>query len=135
MPLENIFILSDEFKKYSFEKFGARLKALREKVQDLNNRADNDFIAFQNYKAHNKPALFSHKGYIQWQGSTAQELLWDDLPEYMNNPERKPKDLWLSRPEYRDEFPLHAFRDKIKQEIRTEKYLRTREARANGENV
>ena len=80
-------------------------------------------------------SLLSHKGYIQWQGSTAQELLWDDLDAYLKDPTKKPKDLWLSRDEYKYSFPLEAFRDKIKQEICTEKYLATRRARADGLNV
>jgi hypothetical protein len=33
--------------------------------------------------------------------------------------------LWESRREYFEQFPLDAFRDKIKQEVRTAKYLHT----------
>ena len=118
-----------------FDKFEGRLKRLRDKIAELDNRADDDLAAFNNYKKNHKPALFSHKGYTQWQGSMAQELLWDDLDAYLEDDTRKPKDLWMSRPQYRNEFPLGAFRDKIKQEIRTAKYLRTREARGRGEKV
>jgi hypothetical protein len=117
-PIEDIYCMSDEFQKYSFEKFESRLKALREKIQSLNTHAEEDQRAFEIYKEHHKPALFSHKGYIQRQGSESQEFLWDDLDDYMKNPNMKPKDLWSheDRP-YKDEFPLYAFRDKIKQEI------------------
>jgi hypothetical protein len=135
MPLEDIYLLDEEFDKFDFSRFEGRLKRLRKKIVENDNRADNDLEAFRNYKASHKPSLFSHKGYIQWQGSTAQELLWDDLDAYLKDPTKKPKDLWMSRKEYRDEFPLDAFRDKIKQEIRTDKYLRTREARARGEKT
>ena len=41
----------------------------------------------------------------------------------------------MSHQEYRDEFPLKAFCDKIKQEICTEKYLQTLKAWAQGELV
>ena len=129
MSLHDIYLLYPEFALYSFDKFESRLERLRKKIEQLDSRAEADLAAFNNYKAHHQPVLFSHKGYVQWQGSTSQELLWDDLDEYMDDPEAKPKDLWLSRPEYQKEFPLEAFRDKIKQEIRTEKYLRTLEAR------
>jgi hypothetical protein len=134
--IEDIYYMSDEFQKYSFEKFEGRLKALRKKIQSLNTRAEEDERAFEIYKKNHAPALFSHKGYIQWQGSESQELLWDDLDEYMKNPDMKPKDLWSreDRP-YKDEFPLEAFRDKIKQEIRTAKYIATRIARDKGKNV
>jgi hypothetical protein len=62
-------------------------------------------------------------------------VVWEDLPAYLMNPDSKPKTLWLIRKEYRDEFPLDAFRDKIKEKIRIETYLRSREDRARGENV
>ena len=133
--LEDIYSLHEEFAKYDFDKFEGRLNRLRDKIKEMDNRADDDLAAFENYKKNHPPALFSHKGYIQWQGSTAQELLWDDLDAYLKDPTKKPKDLWMSRPEYRDDFPLDAFRDKIKQEIRTEKYIRTIRARAHGEKV
>jgi hypothetical protein len=118
-PIKDIYYMSTEFQKYSFDKFESRLlKALREKNESLNTRAKEDQQAFEIYKTNHKPALFSHKGYIQWQGSKSQEFLWDDLDEYMNNPNTKPKDLWNRKDRwYKDEFPLEAFRDRIKQEI------------------
>ena len=135
MPLEDIYLLDEEFDKFDFDKFRGRLNRLRAKIKELDSRADEDLEAFRAYKRNHKPSLFSHKGYIQWQGSTAQELLWDDLDAYLKDPNQKPKDLWMSRKEYRDEFPLDAFRDKIKQEIRTQKYIRTLKARARGEKT
>ena len=36
-----------------------------------------------------------------------------------------PKELWETREEYFEEFPLDVFRSKIDQEIRTAKYLHT----------
>ncbi|KAG7342240.1 hypothetical protein IV203_007332 [Nitzschia inconspicua] len=135
MSLEDIYAIDPEFSKFDFDKFKGRLNRIRFNIMELDIRANDDLEAFQNFKSNHKPSLFSHKGYIQWQGSTAQELLWDDLDEYLKDPNSKPKDLWLKRKEYHDEFPLDAFRDKIKQEIRTEKYLRTRAARAEGKNA
>ena len=135
MPILDVYLLDEEFAKFDYDKFKGRLNRLRAKIRELDSRADDDLEAFRTYKSNHKPSLFSHKGYIQWQGSNAQELLWDDLDAYLKDPDMKPKDLWSSRKEYRDEFPLDAFRDKIKQEIRTQKYLRTREARARGEKT
>lgn len=135
MPAQDIYLMDPEFANYSFDTFKAGLNRLRKKIAELASRAEEDLEAFRNYMQHHKPSLFSHKGYIQWQGSTAQELLWDDLPKYLEDPTKKPKDLWLSRDEYKYSFPLEAFRDKMKQEIRTEKYLATRRARAEGLKV
>ncbi|KAG7339235.1 hypothetical protein IV203_002117 [Nitzschia inconspicua] len=119
MSLEEIYSIEVEFNRYSFEHFSRRLQALRRQITASNNRASDDLVAFENYKNNHEVSLFSHKGYAQWQGSTAPELLWDDLEAYRLNPNSMPKDLWLSRKEYRDEWPLHAFRSKIEQEIRT----------------
>ena len=135
MPARDVYIMDPAFAEYDFDKFKSGLNRIRKKIIELDNRADEDLKAFRNYKQHHKPSIFSHKGYIQWQGSTAQELLWDDLDAYLKDPTKKPKDLWLSRDEYKYSFPLEAFRDKIKQEICTEKYLATRRARADGLNV
>jgi hypothetical protein len=125
MALEEIYRLDEEFCKYSFRRFASRLKAVREKIRENCNRADKDLAAFENYKRNHSPSIFSHKGYIHYQGSTAQELLLEDLENYTKDPEMQPYDLWISREEYRNEFPLEAFRKKIEQEIRTAKYLHT----------
>jgi hypothetical protein len=135
MQLEDIYCLDLEFEKYDFRKFKVRLDRLRAKIKENDSRAEEDLVAFRTYKKNHKPSMFSHKGYCQWQGSTAQEHLWDDLDAYLKDLSKKPKDLWASRKEYRDEFPLCAFRDKIKQEIRTDKYLKTRKARDGGKKV
>ncbi|KAG7344864.1 hypothetical protein IV203_032395 [Nitzschia inconspicua] len=125
MSLEDVYSIDPELALYDYSKLKNRLNRLRNKILELDRRADDDLIAFNNYKKNHKPSLFSHKGFIQWQGSSAQEHLWDDLEDYVKDPSMKPMELWKSRPEYMNEFPLDAFRDKIKQEIRTAKYLHT----------
>jgi len=135
MTFEEMYLLDEEFGKFEYKQFKGRVNRMRAKIQELDSRSTADLEAFRNFKRNHKPSLFSHKGYIQWQGSTAQEFLWDDIDAYLKDPTKKPKDLWLSRKEYRDEFPLDAFRDKIKQEIRTAKYIRTRDARARGDKT
>ena len=40
---------------------------------------------------------------------------------------------WLTRSEFYDEFPLQVFRDKIRQEIRTSKYVYTMKVRGKTE--
>jgi hypothetical protein len=93
----------------------------------LNKRVDDDWEAYQVYISNHELAIFSSKGHIQWQGSTAQEMLWEDM-EAGKHKTMMPKELWLSREDvYVKEFPLHAFRSKLQQEIRTAKYLHTLE--------
>jgi hypothetical protein len=125
---QEIYLMCEEFAKYDFGKFGDRLSQIRKKIAELNSRAKDDELAFENYKQHHKPSLFSHKGYVQWQGSTAQDMLLDDMERGLHQ-QMTPKELWESRKEYTDQFPLHAFRSKLEQEIRTAKYIHTLQVR------
>jgi hypothetical protein len=124
MPINEIFSLSKEFALYDPEKFKSRLESLRERIVGLDKRAKDDRKAFDVYNKNHKVSHFSHKGNIQWQGSDAQELIWDDI-EVGKLETMTKQELWESRPEYKEEFPLFAFRKKIKQEIHTCKYVRT----------
>jgi len=93
MTLEEIYSLDDELMKYSFARFEERLTSLRTFIIELNKRADEDFEAFATYISNHDVSSQSHKGYAQWQGSTAQELLWDDLEAYMQS-DKTPEALW-----------------------------------------
>jgi hypothetical protein len=124
MPLHEIYIERAEYSLYSYEKFSSRLSSLRKTIKEANMRAKDDEEAFKNYKENHPPSEFSHNGCSQWQGSEAQELLLDDMEAGLVQQLGK-KELWGSRPEYYETFPLPVFRDKIYQEIRTAKYIYT----------
>ncbi|MEL7338943.1 MAG: hypothetical protein AAGM67_00550 [Bacteroidota bacterium] len=124
MPIDEVYLLHPEFALYDFQKFPERLSKLGKSLNDMIKRANDDLLAFNIYKSNHKPSLVSHKGYIQWQGSNSRELLLDDILAGKHE-EMTPMELWNSRPEFRDEFPLHAFRSKLEQERRTSKYLHT----------
>jgi hypothetical protein len=85
---------------------------------------DMDIVAFNNYRRNHQPPLFSHHGYPEWQGSEPQRLLKIDLKAKKQDAMAK-MDLWDSKPEFYENFPLNVFRDKINQEIQTAKYLHT----------
>ena len=87
-----------------------------------------DQEALDNIVANHPPSFHSHKGYIHWQYSEAQELLKEDLEAELHKTMSR-MDLYGSRSEYHENFPLKAFRDKVNQEIRTAKYLHTLEVR------
>ena len=128
--LEEIYLFNIEFQNYSFERFGARLAYIRADIKRNKNRATEDLAAFLRYKENNEVSLYSRKGYGQWQGSSAQECLLKDMLEGLHI-SNKPKALWESRAEYYEQYPLDAFRDKISQEVRTAKYLRTLKMKGN----
>jgi hypothetical protein len=124
MQLSDIYLMHHEYAEYGYEKFSSRLSSLRKIIKDAENRAQADQEAFENYKNNHPVSLYSHKGYIQWQGSEARELLLQDMEDKLHETLGK-KELYGSRREYYKEFPLSVFRDKIYQEQRTAKYVHT----------
>ena len=124
MLLGEIFLMHEEYKEYDRSKFSGRLSSIRTIIRKKVNRAHDDKLALENYKKNHPPSIFSHRGYIQWQGSDAQRLLKEDMEEKLHETLEK-KELWGSRREYYEYFPLDAFRDKVYQEERTAKYLHT----------
>ena len=88
------------------------------------SHTEQDQQAFDNFKANHAPSHFTHKGYIQWQKSEAQERLLEDIEAGFLESMGK-KELYESRREYYENFPLDVFRDKIAQEVRAAKYLHT----------
>ena len=126
MTLKDIYLTRLEYAAYDFKKFSSWLNSIRKSIKGLASRANQDQEAFDLFVQNNEVSLFSKKGYIQWQGSESQRLLLKDieagkLEEFAGNK----KDWYLSRPEFYNEFPLNVFRDKIKQEVGTAKYLHT----------
>ena len=125
MTLDAIYGLHQEFALYDFTKFAGRLARVRADIQSNISRAEDDVIAFELYKLNHDVSLFSRKGYIQWQGSDSRRCLLKDLKNGWFLTKQKPKQLWESRPEYYEQFPLKVFRDKIDQHVKTAKYLHT----------
>ena len=125
MSTAEVYGLHPEFKLYDYEKFYSRLYTLRCTIKDLNNRARLDQEAFENFVANHAVSMSSHKGYMQWQGSEAQQLLLQDIEEGVVESYATKKELHESRPEYYENFPLDVFRDKLQQEVRTAKYIET----------
>jgi hypothetical protein len=83
-----------------------------------------DQEAFDNFVANHPPSLYSRMGYLQWQGSDAKKQLKKDIVAGLREDMGK-KELRGSRLVYYENIPLKPFRDKIRQLIRTEKYLYT----------
>ena len=124
MLLRDIYAMHLEYSDYDYKKFSGRLSNLRKIVIKCNDRAEDDQTAFDQYTSCHEPSYFSYKGYIQWQGSDAQELALQDLRDGLHE-EMAKKEFWKHRDEYWTQFPLDAFRDFIYQELRTAKYLHT----------
>ena len=126
--LREIYESREEFKQYHYSKFSRRLATLRATIDDKLARKEMDKEAFDNYVANHQVSLYSHKGYIQWQGSEAQELALKHIANNVHNT-TKWSDWHSEHIEFYRDFPLDAFKDKIRQELRTAKYLHTLEVR------
>jgi hypothetical protein len=130
MPLKDIYNLHPtEFSKYHYSKFSSRISSLRKTIKECNGRAVLDQEAFDNFIARHPVSQFSHKGYIQWQGSDAQEK-FNELMEKGKLPIGFDKEqVYSTYGVFFTNFTLPVFREKVYQELRTAKYLHTLEIR------
>ena len=128
-----------EYALWDFDAFPCQLAGIRKIIKNRNARAEDDQAAFDKFVKNNEISIFSHQGFIQWQGSDAQKLLKKDikngvLEKYTKDKYKHPKmEYWLSRPEFYDKFPLNVFHDKIQQEILTGKYWHTMKVKGKTE--
>jgi hypothetical protein len=137
MTAEEIFIQRPEFAAYDIDKFRSRLTTVRKQIKERNDRAAEDKKAFDIFISNHEVALYSRKGYIEWQGSESQKLAIKDLEEGLHNLTIKGgrnvkggfRMFYESRPEYYEEFEFNYFSDRIRQEIKTKKYLHTLKVR------
>ena len=72
MKLQDIYLMRPEYAQYDYKKFSSRLSSLRKTISANQERAEDDQDAFELFVQNNPISYYSHKGYIQWQGSDAQ---------------------------------------------------------------
>jgi hypothetical protein len=130
MPLKDIYNLHPtELSKYHYSKLSSRISSLRKTIKECNGRAVFDQEAFDNFIARYPVSQFSHKGYIQWQGSDAQEK-FNKLMEKGELPIGFDKEkVYSTYGVFFTNFTLPVFREKVYQELGTAKYLHTLEIR------
>lgn len=123
-PPEEVYAMHPEYAEYDFENFPSRFKSLLKIVEELDNRAEVDEEAFQNFVSNHKSSISKHtfKGYPQWKGSNERKLAIEDIKNDLHK-ENGFRWLWSSRDGVYKVFPFEAFRDKCKQEIKTSKYI------------
>jgi hypothetical protein len=124
MSLEEIYTMHEEYAEYRFDKFKERLKSIRKIVVEMDSRAEADKLALEQYISKHPISYSNWKGLMQWQGSGAQEAAKEDIANNMvqNIGYRQ---MYDNRSVYHQDFPFDDFRDKIRQEVRTGKYLHT----------
>ena len=124
MATKDIYALRPEFAAYNYDKFPSRLSSLRDTIQKKMSRKGDDEIAFEAFVRYTPVSIKTSRGNIQWKGSEAQELALKDIAEGIHT-EKGYRYLHEKRPEYFTNFPFELFRNKIRQEVKTAKYLHT----------
>jgi hypothetical protein len=127
MTLEEIYASRPEFAAYDYNKFSSRLATIRNTIKQLEERTDADEAAFATFADNHPVSHYDRKGHIHWPGSRSQELAKADIEAGLLQQGYKP--LYGSRPEYFMEFDFETFSDKVRQEIKTKKYLHTLKVR------
>jgi len=112
---------AEDFEHYDYEvRFPERLAAVIEEVERDMDRAAEEKAALLKDRSKYPINATNHRGEPRWEGSVAQELLRKDIDEGKNE-QMRPRDLWLSRPEYQ-EYDKEVFRKHIHQEVSSRKY-------------
>ena len=129
--LKDIYAMRSEYAEYDYKKFSGRLSSIRKTVLLSKSRSESDRISLMKHIENNPVSTASHKGYAEWQDDIAQGILLEDIESNLHIT-MGTAGLYCLRPEYYEEYPLDVFRDKLKQELRTAKYLHT--LRVKGKN-
>lgn len=109
------------FEKVSWKNFPERLKRLRNKVTDKNDRSARDAAALQHDRTIYPKPTHNHRNEPIWEGSVAQKFLEKDIDEGKHLLMEK-KALFLSRPEYQL-FDKNVFRGHVYQELKKRKFI------------
>lgn len=115
------------YSTYDYDRFEKRLSDVRDIARKAAIRAEEDEAALAMFVQNHEVSTHSHKGYIQWQGSEAQSAALKDLAEETFDLAAGSggfRAMYNSDPVYFEEFPFEVFCDKIRQEIKTAKYIK-----------
>jgi hypothetical protein len=110
-----------EFQYITESQFKGGLYRLRVKMKLNKCRNEGEEADFLHDMALFPRPEYNYRGEPHWDLSEAKPLLEADIKEG-KYPAMMPKELWLTRPEYYDAYPLEVFRKHIHQEIRTQKW-------------
>ncbi|CAB9507153.1 hypothetical protein SEMRO_295_G110320.1 [Seminavis robusta] len=109
------------FEKVPWKNFSDRLKRLRNKVVDKNNRSKRDADALVHDRKIYPTQTHNEQGQLRWHGSEAEKLLEKDVDEEKHISMTK-IELYNSRLEYQH-FNLRVFRGHVYQELKKRKFL------------
>jgi hypothetical protein len=122
MKPSDVYMQRHEFSSFEYKHFRDRLRELRKNILAQKDCAISDHEALiHDRQMHPKPVK-NHRGEPRWEGSEAERLLRLDMDAGLHNM-MKPKDLYVTRVEYSNSYPLFVFRKHIYQEEQRRKFL------------
>ena len=125
MKLREIYeMLENDLKAWDYKKLSGRLSSFRATVQKNTKRRDDDRASFDLFVARHPPSLDNKHGLPQYNGSEAQAQILQDIVDGKHTD--MTKSAWYhSHPVFYENMLLKQFRDCVKQELETAKYLHT----------
>ncbi len=122
MEPEVVYLQRPEFADFELAHFKARLRDLRRLIKDKRDTSASDSAALARDRQIYPKAAYNHRGEPRWEASEAERLLRLDM-DVGKHTTMTPFDLYCSRSEYSDNYPLTVFRKHIDQEERRRKML------------
>jgi len=110
-----------EFELFGDNDFSSRLRSLRAKVTDQDDKAARDATALAGDRLLCPRPVMDGFGLPCWPDAEAKELLEMDVREGKHN-EMTKEELFLSRTECSESIPYHVFIKWVHQEARTQKF-------------
>jgi hypothetical protein len=126
MEPKEVYLQRPEFAEFSDEYFRDRLQVIRKQINEKLSLASFDHRALSSDRMKHPKSTHNSRGEPRWEGSICEQLLKIDVKEGRHN-SMKPQDLYQSRPEYYNNYPLSVFRKHIDQEVRRQKTCAMRE--------
>jgi hypothetical protein len=122
MGPKEVYIQRPEFSEFLYSNFQANLRSLRKTVQEKKNSSENDSAALLHDRNIHPKSGTNSNGEQRWEGSDAQILIKQDVDNKLHLV-MKPKHLYNTRPEYKNNFSLSVFRKHILQEVNRRKFI------------
>ena len=119
-----IYASRPDFAKYDESMFRDRLEALRDIVRKALGRKRDDKLAFDRFVKNNEVSHMTHAGLPQWKDSASRKLALVDIKNRVHE-NLGFREMYKRHKKENKNFPFEYWRDRVKQEIGTAKYLHT----------
>jgi hypothetical protein len=120
-----VFGKRPEYQATARRLFANRLKSLREQINRAKGIAANEETALAHDRSLFPVPTHNYRGEPRWEGSEAERLLKEDVGNGLHKT-MEPRQLYQTRPQYHNNYPLEVFRGHIYQEVRFVKFCKWR---------